>query len=56
MGKKKTKEQEYCVYSCKDCGQTLSPQETRAFLEGRYAIDPSGDTRQLCNKCKEKYE
>ena len=52
--RKKTKQDDYQKYNCESCGKLLSPAETRLFLEGRYKIDPYGDARQLCNKCKEK--
>lgn len=52
---KQKKQDTYTVYNCQNCGTTLSPAETRVFLEGRYAIDPTGDDRQLCLDCKEEY-
>lgn len=52
--KKTTKKEEYTKYFCEACGKTLSPSETRTYLEGVYAIDPQGDNRRLCSKCKGK--
>lgn len=49
---KKSAEDEYRKYYCVRCGARLTNQETRAFLEGRYTIDPNGDDRQLCENCK----
>lgn len=40
---------------CERCGTPLTKTEMRVFREGLYAIDPNGDKRKLCFKCKEKY-
>lgn len=40
---------------CERCGVPLTRTEIRVFREGLYAIDPNGDKRKLCLKCKEEY-
>lgn len=39
---------------CESCGTPLNNTEMRVFREGLYAIDPNGDSRKLCFKCKER--
>ena len=50
--KKKTKSEPSAL--CEKCSTPLTPTEVRAYREGLYSIDPHGDKRKWCLKCKEK--
>lgn len=52
MAKRANKDKQLPPTLCEKCGAPLDRAELRVFRENLYGIDPKGDKRKQCFKCK----